>query len=143
MVHVTVKVDRDNNSCYRLKVNFIYNSLGTMEDCAERKRLEELMTSSNLPPASMVQALCASNKASPSAVHASPNVTPQPTPPGTPNSIRKLPRLIVAHGRFIYKTKSDFDITTTFVDILLHLLLYDIAGRYEGKEEAISFTFQQ
>jgi len=79
------------------QVTCVENTISALDDeSSDRKQLEELLSTSGLPPLTTVQALCsnaANTTASNGSVHASPNTTPQPTPPGTPSSIRKLAKL--------------------------------------------------
>ena len=71
----------------------VHNTIGTLDDeSPERKLLEEILTTSGVPPLTTIQSLC-SGVAANGSLHASPNTTPQPTPPGTPSSIRKLAKL--------------------------------------------------
>jgi len=76
-----------------MQVTCVHNTISTLdEDSAERKQLEEILSTSGLPPLATIQGLCSSTTTNGS-LHASPNTTPQPTPPGTPSSIRKLAKL--------------------------------------------------
>jgi len=84
-----------------MQVTCVHNTVGTLEEESfERKLLEEILTTSGVPPLATVQGLCSSTAANGS-LHASPNTTPQPTPPGTPSSIRKLAKLAQQGKHFI------------------------------------------
>jgi len=76
-----------------MQVTCVHNTVSTLdEESSERKLLEEILTTTGVPPLATIQGLC-SNVAANGSLHASPNTTPQPTPPGTPSSIRKLAKL--------------------------------------------------
>jgi len=84
-----------------MQITCVHNTISTLdEDSSERKHLEEIVSSSGLPPLATIQGLCSSTVTNGS-LHASPNTTPQPTPPGTPSSIRKLAKL-AQQGESIY-----------------------------------------
>jgi len=75
------------------QVTCVHNTIGTLdEESAERRHLEEILSTSGLPPLTVIQVLC-SGTVTNGSLHNSPNTTPQPTPPGTPSSIRKLAKL--------------------------------------------------
>jgi len=78
-----------------MQVTCVHSTIGALhEENTERKQLEEMLSTSGLPPLATIQALCSSTvPATNGSQHASPNTTPQPTPPGTPSSIRKLAKL--------------------------------------------------
>ena len=76
-----------------LQVSCVHSAVSSLdEDGTDYKLLDKILTASGMPPLTTIQALCSSTAANGS-LHASPNTTPQPTPPGTPSSIRKLAKL--------------------------------------------------
>ena len=54
------------------------------EESPERQQLEQLLSTTSLPPLSLIQTLCKTTQ--PNLAHPSPNSTPQHSPPSTPLS---------------------------------------------------------